>query len=145
MIETEVKGKGPEAVTHIPSIFSRVSLLAFLTHRPPDPRGALRRTAGLRWTLASADFPMSGTAYIPHHSKSMTEFPIISHLLEDSPLTSHPSQSLLPPSPLSVFLLFARPPISPNQHSPEGHARRLFQANLGHPGDGEKSQSVQLG
>lgn len=54
---------------------------------------------------------------VPHHLQIRPEFLITPCLPPDSPA----------------------PPYFTLPASPEGHARQLFQANLGHPGDGEKA------
>lgn len=139
-VETEVKDKGSEAVTHIPSIFSRVSLIAFLTHRPPDPGCPLRRAAGLRWTLLGfAGFPISCPDYVPHHHKVHDR---VSH--HPTPPCGFSSLISSLPEPLATSMSKSPPPscFDP-RYSPGGHARLLFQANLGHPGDGEESHSVR--
>lgn len=76
-VGTEVRGEGPEIETHIPSIFSRISLVPFLTHRSPEPRCPLKRTVGLRQTLqAFSGFPMIFySAYVHPHSQIHDSFP----------------------------------------------------------------------
>lgn len=85
------------------------------------------------------------TAYVPHHPKIRDR--VFHHPIPPCRVFSHISTHL---EPLTTFMSKSLPPSYLTsyfscENSPGGHVHLIFQANLGHPGDGEKSHSVQVG